>query len=88
MTKKWGYLSADHVLKKLFTTVLWVLDVTQVKNNENQRLYSNHVSKNSFDKSVICENGFPLRENIHCTCSGEKQSWENVSVLTGIVQAL
>ena len=50
MTKKWGYLAADHVLKKLFTTVLWVLDVKQVKNNENQRLYSNHVSKNSFGK--------------------------------------
>ena len=47
---------AEHVLKKLFTTALWVfatdntLDVKRVKNNENQRLYSNHMVKNLFYK--------------------------------------
>ena len=47
---------AEHVFKKPFTTALWVfatdntLDVKRVKNNENQRLYSNHMVKNLFDK--------------------------------------
>ena len=40
---------AERVLKKPFTTALWVfatdntLDVKRLKNNENQRLYSNHM---------------------------------------------
>ena len=47
---------AERVLKKPFTTALWVfatdntLDVKRVKNNENQRLYSNHMVKNLFYK--------------------------------------
>ena len=47
---------AEHVLKKPCTTALWViatdntLDIKRVKNNENQRLYSNHMVKNLFDK--------------------------------------
>ena len=29
-----------------------------------------------------------MRKSIRCMCSSEKQSWENASVLTGIIQAL
>ena len=29
-----------------------------------------------------------MRKSIRCMCSSEKQSWENLSVLTGIIQAL
>ena len=49
------------------------------------RAIINHMVKNLFDKWVLWENGFPSRKNIHCTCSGEKQSRDNVS---DIVQAL
>ena len=72
---------AEHVLKKPFTTALWVfatdntLDVKRVKNNENQRLYSNHMVKNLFYKWVLHKDRFPARKNhfifIALQCSGE-----------------
>ena len=55
------------------------LDVKQVKNNENQGLYSNHVVKNFFDKWVYIsymKTDF-LQEKIIIMCSGEKKSPEN-----------